>query len=399
MFRLTNTSLHLTVSHILMRKPARALALVWQGRTVAMAAAWLALFAYAGRPVLAGAAAAGIAPAGAWTILFALSLLPLLPFLIRRGHWTGYTTLALFSSLLVLVFLGDVVRVVYLIARWVTLAGGGQSWPMLDARMLSLAILGTAGVLSVVGWAQAHCPRIRNVSIPIDNLPEELDGYRIVQWSDVHVGPTIRRRFVQSLVERTNELGADAIAITGDFVDGPLAGLRDEVEPLRELRARDGIFYVTGNHEYYWQADEWCSALQSLGLDFLKNEHRLVTRNGATIVFAGVTDPVGRDTHKQDPVRALSGAPKEAVKVLLSHRPQTAEAASHLGVDLQLSGHTHGGQFFPFNLVIRKFQPIVAGLHRVGRLWLYVNRGTGYWGPPSRLAVGGEITVIELRKE
>jgi predicted MPP superfamily phosphohydrolase len=368
-----------------MHKPARTLALVWQPRNAGLVAVWLGLFAYAGRPVLAGAAAAGIAPAGAWGILFALSLLPLLPFLTQRGHWSGYLTLGLFSSLLVLVLLGDAVRVVFLVAGKV-----------LDARLLSLTILGTAGVLSVVGWAQARCPRIRRVSVPIDNLPTELDGYRIVQWSDVHVGPTIRRRFVQSLVERTNALGADAVAITGDFADGPLSGLRGEVEPLRDLRTHDGIFYVTGNHEYYWRADEWCAALQSLGVVFLKNEHRVVTRNGAEIVFAGVTDPVGRDTHKQDPVRALAGAPGPAVKVLLSHRPQTADAASRLGVDLQLSGHTHGGQFFPFNLIIKKFQPIVAGLHRVGRTWLYVNRGTGYWGPPSRLAVGGEITVIEL---
>lgn len=359
-----------------------------------MALLWLGLFAYAGRPVLAGAAAAGIAPAGAWTILLVLALLPLLPFLVRRGHWSGYATLALFSSLLVLVLLSDIVRGVYLMAEWIL----GQSWPMLDARALSLGVLGTAAALSIVGLAQARCPRIRRVSVPIDNLPPELDGYRIVQWSDVHVGPTIRRRFLQSLVERTNALDADAIAITGDFVDGPLADLRDEVEPLRDLRARDGIFYVTGNHEYYWRADEWCSALQSLGLDFLKNEHRVVRRNGRQIVFAGVTDPVGRDSHKQDPVRALSNAPAASVKILLSHRPQTADAANRLGVDLQLSGHTHGGQFFPFNLVIKKFQPIVAGLHRVGRLWLYVNRGTGYWGPPSRLAVGGEITVIELAR-
>jgi predicted MPP superfamily phosphohydrolase len=376
-----------------MRKP-RVLALASQSRLVAMAALWLGLFAYAGRPVLAGAAAAGIAPAGAWTILLALSLLPLLPFLVRRAHWSGYATLALFSSLLVLVLLTDVMRGAYLVARWAL----GQSWPLLDPRALSLGILATAAALSVVGLAQARCPRIRRVSVPIDNLPAELDGYRIVQWSDVHVGPTIRRRFVQSLVERTNALGADAVAITGDLVDGPLADLREQVEPLRDLRARDGVFYVTGNHEYYWRASEWCPALQSLGLDFLKNEHRVITRNGAAIVFAGVTDPVGRDTHKQDPVRALANAPANAVKVLLSHRPQTADAASRLGVDLQLSGHTHGGQFFPFNLVIKKFQPIVAGLHRVGRTWLYVNRGTGYWGPPSRLAVGGEITVVELTR-
>lgn len=138
--------------------------------------------------------------------------------------------------------------------------------------------------------------------------------------------------------------------------------------------------------------------LQRHGLDFLKNEHRVIARGAARLVIAGVTDPAGRYTHKQDPDRALAGAPHDAVKVLLSHRPQTASHASRLGVDLQLSGHTHGGQFFPFNLVIKKFQPIVAGLHRVGRTWLYVNRGTGYWGPPTRLAVGGEITVVELTR-
>jgi predicted MPP superfamily phosphohydrolase len=382
------------VSTILMRKPPRAVALASQSRIVVMAALWLSLFAYAGRPILAGAAAAGIAPGGAWAILLGLSILPLLPFVIQRAHWTGYVTLALFSSLLVLVFLGDLARGAFLLVRW----AAGQSWPMLDARSLSLGILGTAGALSLVGLAQARCPRIRRVSVPIDHLPAELDGYRIVQWSDVHVGPTIRQRFVQSLVERTNALQPDAVAVTGDFVDGALADLREQVEPIRDLRARDGVFYVTGNHEYYWRAEEWCAALAARGFDVLNNEHRVVTRNGASIVFAGVTDPVGRGAHQQDPVRALRNAPADAVKVLLSHRPQTADAASRLGVDLQLSGHTHGGQFFPFNLIIKRFQPIVAGLHRVGRTWLYVSRGTGYWGPPSRLVVGGEITVLELRR-
>src|SRR5205823_6928250 len=129
---------------------------------------------------------------------------------------------------------------------------------------------------------------------------------------------------------------------------------------------------------------------------FLRNEHRVV-RDG--LVIAGVTDPAGRSTHKPDPAAALAGAPRGAVKVLLAHRPQAAEAASRMGVDLQLSGHTHGGQFFPFNLLIRWFQPVVRGLHRVGATTqLYVSRGTGYWGPPSRLGVGGEITVIILRR-
>ncbi|HEX2123134.1 MAG TPA: metallophosphoesterase [Thermoanaerobaculia bacterium] len=381
-------------------KRLRALAFASQSRVIFAAALWLSLFVYAGRPLLVGAAVAGLAPAAAWSALLVLALLPLLPMVLRRSsrtaaHWIGYATLGVFSTLLVLVLVGDLVRASYHFARWAVAA---QSWPLLDPRTLSLTILGTAGALSLVGLFQARCPRTKHVSIAIDDLPPELEGYRIVQWSDVHVGPTIQRRFLQSLVDRTNALEADAVAITGDFVDGPLEELRPHVEPLRELRARDGVFYVTGNHEYYWRASEWLPVLQSHGLIFLRNEHRLIARGGARLVMAGVTDPVGRYTHKQDVPRALAGAPAEAVKVLLSHRPQTAKAASALGVDLQLSGHTHGGQFFPFNLVIKRFQPIVAGLHRVGRTWLYVNRGTGYWGVPSRLAVGGELTVIRLTK-
>ena len=380
-----------------MKRP-RVLALASNSRIALTVALWLSLFAYAGRPILAGAAAAGLAPALGWSLVLLAALLPILPFFLGSRssvHWTGYATLALFSTLFALVFIGDVVHGVYALARWGISAG---TWPMLDPRGMSLAILGAAGTLSLVGLVQARCPRVRNVDVPIENLPPQLDGYRIVQWSDVHIGATIRRPFVQSLVERTNALHPDALVITGDFVDGPMEALRDEIAPLHDLRTRDGVFYVTGNHEYYWSADQWIPELQSHGLDFLKNEHRVISRDGARVVFAGVTDPVGRDSHKQDPDRALAGAPADAVKVLLSHRPQTAEAASRLGVDLQLSGHTHGGQFFPFNLVIHKFQPIAKGLHRVGRTWVYVNRGTGYWGPPSRLAVGGEITVVTLRR-
>jgi predicted MPP superfamily phosphohydrolase len=360
-----------------------------------VAAVWMSLFAYAGRPILAGAAAAGLAPAIGWMVLAAFAIVPALPLIAGRrsaAHWSGYAILALFSTLLVLVIVGDVVRGAYTLARLAI-----PAWPLLDPRAVSLTILGTAGALTLVGVFQARCPRVRNVTVPIADLPPELDGYRIVQWSDVHVSPTIRRAFVESLVERTNALQPDAVVITGDLVDGYADDLRDEVQPMRDLRPRDGVFYVTGNHEYYWRASEWIPQLQSLGLDFLKTEHR-VLRDGK-LVIAGVTDPVGRDTHKQDVGAAVHGAPVDAVKVLLSHRPQTAEAASRLGVDLQLSGHTHGGQFFPFNLFIKRFQPIAKGLHRVGRTWLYVNRGTGYWGPPTRLAVGGEITVLQLVRQ
>jgi predicted MPP superfamily phosphohydrolase len=285
--------------------------------------------------------------------------------------------------LFVLVLLGDTLRVSWLIIGLAPLS----------TRTMSFATLGAAVVLGVIGFAQARRPRVVRLPVAIENLPQELDGYRIVQWSDVHAGPTIQRGFLECLVARTNELGADAVVITGDLVDGYVDDLREHVQSLRELRARDGVFFVTGNHEYYWRAGEWTKELSKLGLTILKNEHRVVRDR---LVIAGVTDPAGS---KPDAAAALAGVPRDAIKILLAHRPQAAEAASRLGVDLQLSGHTHGGQFFPFNLLIRWFQPVVRGLHRVGRkTQLYVSRGTGYWGPPSRLGVGGEITVIELRR-
>ncbi|HEU4523271.1 MAG TPA: metallophosphoesterase [Thermoanaerobaculia bacterium] len=361
-------------------------------RRIGVIAVFASLFVYAGRPLLAAAAASGLTPAAAWSGLFGLAVLPLLPVFTTRKHpfprrsamhWVGYATLGVFSTLLVVVLLSDIVRGILLLTD-----------AAVSHREISIGALLAAVALSIVGLVQARCPGVKRVAIPVDALPPSLDGYRIVQWSDVHVGPTIQRRFLESLVERTNALEPDAIAITGDLIDGYLADLREHVQPLGGLRARDGVFYVTGNHEYYWRASEWIPELQRLGLVFLKNEHRVI---GNDLVIAGVTDPVGRYTHKQDAHKALKDAPADAFKILLSHRPQTARVAEKLGAHLQLSGHTHGGQFFPFSLFIRWFQPIVAGLHRVGSLWLYVSRGTGHWGPPSRLGVGGEITVITLQ--
>jgi len=369
-----------------------------------MAAIWIGLHLYAGRPLVAAARAGGIAPLFIYALLVALSAVSVLPMFAKRtdplrrrtaAHWIGYATMSLFATLLVLVLLSDVVRLSYCALQALVAT---HAWPLISVPRLSAGILGGALALFLVGLVQARRPAIRTLNVPIENLPAELDGYRIVQWSDVHVGPTIQRGFVASLVERTNALNADAIAITGDLIDGYLEDLRDEVQPLRDLRARDGVFYVTGNHEYYWRASEWVREIAALGLTFLKNEHRVVTRGNAQIVFAGVTDPAGRYTHKTNPDAAMFGAPRDAVKIMLAHRPQNASAASRLGVDLQLSGHTHGGQFFPFNVIIRWFQPVVSGLHRVGATWLYVSRGTGYWGPPSRLGVGGEISVIVLRQ-
>lgn len=379
------------------RSRAVAIAAAAPAKVLLSAAVWLSLFAYAGRPILTAAAAGGVAPALAWAAIVALSAVPLLGFFAGGKRlalqWLAWMTAGLFGVLLGLVALGDLLRL-----GWglLDLALRADLAPFPDARTFGVGTLAAALVLSAVGFFQARCPRVRRVAVPIRGLAPELDGYRIVQWSDVHVGPTIGRRFVESLVERTNELEPDAIAITGDLVDGQASDLASALEPLLDLHPRDGVFYVTGNHEYYWGADQWEEALERLGVHVLRNRHR-TARPGLAI--AGVTDPMGRGAHRPDLRAAVGRIPAGTTTVLLSHRPQTAAAASRAGVSLQLSGHTHGGQFFPFSLFIRWFQPIVAGLHRVGATWLYVNRGTGYWGPPSRLGVGGEITVIELRSE
>jgi predicted MPP superfamily phosphohydrolase len=366
-------------------------------RVALVAAIWIGLHIYAARPLLIAAAAGGVAPLVAWSLVLLMPFVSILPLIARRVHslrlrsltsWTGYTSISVFSILLVLVLMSDVVRVSLLVLQ-----------ASVSVRTLSFATLAAAGLLAVIGLVQARRPQVVRLNAEISGLPQELEGYRIVQWSDVHVGPTIQRSFVESLVERTNALNGDAIVITGDLVDGYVEDLRHSVEPLRDLRASDGVYFVTGNHEYYWRAGEWVKEIARLGITFLKNEHRIIRRGDARLVIAGVTDPVGRDTHASNPAAALAGSPEDSVKVLLAHRPQAAAAAEPLGVDLQLSGHTHGGQFFPFNLIIRWFQPVVAGLHRVGDMLLYVSRGTGYWGPPSRLGVGGEITVIELTRQ
>ncbi len=378
------------------RPRSHALALASHTRFLLFGALWLSLFVYAGRPLLIGAAVAGVAPALAWSALAVLAGLPLLPWWHRDSrltNWTGYAILAVFSSLLVLVLVGDLASVLYALARWTF---SGQSWPLLDPRGAALTILGGAGALSLIGLAQARCPRIHRVRIPIENLPPELDGYRIVQWSDVHVGATIGRRFVQTLVDRTNALQPDAVAITGDFVDSDAATFGNAVDPIRDLRTRDGVFYVTGNHEYYWTPEAWLKIFASHGVTFLRNEHRVV-RDGR-LVFAGITDPVGRHEHAQDPDRALAGTPADAVKVLLSHRPQASPDSQRLGVDLQLSGHTHGGQYFPWNLFIGLFEPLPTGMSRVGNMQVYVSRGTCYWGPPNRVGVPPEITSLRLRR-
>lgn len=269
------------------------------------------------------------------------------------------------------------------------------------ANTMNAGILGLTGSMAVAGYHEARqLARVRKVDIPLADLPDGLQGFHIVQISDIHLGPTIKGDYLAGIVERCNALAPDLLVITGDLVDGLTSDLEDDVAPLKRLRARHGSWFVTGNHEYYWGPQEWVALLPTLGVNVLLNGHRVIEHDGARLLLAGVTDySAGSRLSGQDsdPWRARDGAGRHDASVLLAHQPRSAFAGAAAGYDVQLSGHIHGGQFFPWNLVIGLVQPFGLGLHRVnGHMWLYVSAGTGYWGPPSRLGVPAEITSLRL---
>ena len=314
-----------------------------------------------------------------------------------RLTFAGYLAAGAFSSLFVLTLVRDVVL---LAASLVPDALLSPATFVAWREVTAAAVPSLAGVLTLLGlWEARRVPRVKRVDVPIEDLPAPLHGFTIVQLSDLHVGPTIKRRQVECVVERVNGLDADLIAITGDLVDGSVRELAEHTRPLGRMRARHGAYFVTGNHEYYSGVHAWVAELRRLGMRVLLNEHVNLRHDGASLVVAGVTDySAGRFVagHASDPQRALAGAPDDAVRVLLAHQPRSALEAQHAGVDLQLSGHTHGGQFVPWNFFVRFYQPFNAGLHRLGKLWVYVSRGTGYWGPPKRLGAPSEITRLRL---
>ena len=239
-----------------------------------------------------------------------------------------------------------------------------------------------AGLLNV-----ARGPTVKRVRIPIPKLPVE--KYTIAHLTDVHIGNLIGKDFAEQLVQRVNALRPDLIVITGDLVDGQLNELRPHIDPLRGLRARDGVYSVTGNHEYYWNVEPWLLHLQSLGLRLLRNEHVTIAN---TLELAGTDD----SSAHEDVPRAVAGRNPELPLVLLAHHPRTITRAAEANVDLQLSGHTHGGQLLPWGYLARLWDPKVSGLKRFGRTWLYVSQGTGYWGPPLRIGTSCEIAAITL---
>lgn len=309
--------------------------------------------------------------------------------------WVSFCWIGIFGLLLTAVVLTDLLR-------WILSVGGTSNaaarllYGQIQAAAIVCLVLPTIGIGV---WTARGPARIERLTIPLARLGRGLQGLRIVQITDIHAGPTLSGRFVKRIVEQVNQLQPDVVAITGDLVDGSVRDLKDDIASLAGLRAREGVYFVTGNHEYYSGADAWVAELRRLGITVLHNEHRIIERGGARLVLGGVTDYHGGQfsaMHESRPDLAFANAPDGIPRILLAHQPRSAAGAAQQRVDLQLSGHTHGGQIFPFMFFVRLQQPAIRGLRKLHGIWVYISRGTGYWGPPMRVGSPPEITVITL---
>lgn len=311
----------------------------------------------------------------------------------------------LFSVLFLFFFLllaADVVRLLYLLVLFCLRRKRTQRFRIIGNRV-NLALLVLAAVLATVGMiGGTEVPRVKEQAVAVNHLPESADGLTVAVLADLHVDGITRADRIRKIVERTNALNPDIVIIAGDFVDGTVPVHGEDLKPLADLKARYGVFGVPGNHEYYSGYEEWMEFLPTLGIRMLSNGH-VLTGEGGAIVLAGVTDPVAAMMGREEPdiSKALAGAPEGSVRILASHQPRLAPEAAEHGVDLQVSGHTHGGMITGVDRLVARFnEGFVSGLYTVGNMKLYVSNGAGIWnGFPVRIGVPSEIVLIRLRKE
>lgn len=327
--------------------------------------------------------------------------------------WISYCAMGFFALFLIYSLGWDLV---FLLGRtWVRLVRGKKAYAqtfnserrqwLWKASRLGIASVslgtGTVGI-----WQGLQGPRLVEVEVPIKDLHPDLDGFRITQVSDLHIGPTIASPYVQDVVDLVQSTRPDAIALTGDLVDGSVAQLGEDAQLLSSLSAPHGVYFCTGNHEYFSGAQPWIDYWTQMGIHVLGNSHRLISVGAARLLMGGVYDRTGSrfiPEHTCDPSASLLEATGRSalahLKVLLAHQPTTCTDAHQAGFDLMLSGHTHGGQFFPWSLFVPLAHPYNRGLHlHRERMWVYVNSGTGYWGPPMRFGLPAEVTALTLKR-
>ncbi|MGV0743077.1 metallophosphoesterase [Mycolicibacterium sp. XJ870] len=271
------------------------------------------------------------------------------------------------------------------------------------SRVVAGVVVAVVVVLLTWGYAEAmRVPRIRRVDVDIATLGAGLDGLRVAVITDTHYGPIDRARWSAAVVDRVNELDADVVCHVGDIADGTVDVREAQARPLAAVRARHARVYVTGNHEYFSEAQGWLDYIDGIGWDALHNRHIVVEHNRDKLIIAGIDDATARASgvagHGANLEAALADSDRALPVMLLAHQPKQVVKAVAAGVDLQISGHTHGGQIWPFNFLVRLDQPVVQGLSRHGdRTQLYTSRGTGFWGPPFRVFAPSEITLLTLR--
>jgi uncharacterized protein len=325
-------------------------------------------------------------------------------------EWISYTTLGFMLFLLSCFLIADLFfllhKVIYFFKRenYIDKEKKNLQFNKQRRSFLHLVAFGCASFLTGISFYNARkTPEVKKIFVPILNLHPDLKEFNIVQLTDFHIGQTISLDYVEAVVERVNSLNPDVIVITGDLIDGFVDQLKDWVAPLIKLKSKYGVYYVTGNHEYYWDALGWINYMKSIGCIYLANSNQTFSVGQANIVIAGLTDlSAGKfdESQQTDPVKSISGASKNAhLKILLAHQPNSAFESAKLGFyDLQISGHTHGGQMWPATWLIHFIQPFKPGLTLYQKMWVYVSRGTGYWGPPARLGSDSEITHIYFKQ-
>ncbi len=348
-------------------------------------------------PDLPGAWTSGLV-AAIWLLAATLVLQPLaerlLPLRVERLLvWPAAIWMGVAFLLLIALFFSDLL--------FVLLGAAGDVDPVGAARFRAVAVVALVGPAALIALRQGLArPAVKRIEVELPGWPASLDGLRIAQISDIHFGPILGRDFAEWLRDQVNALEPDLIAITGDLVDGPVGKHGDSVAPFADLRAPLGCYFVTGNHDHYSGARSWVDRVAALGITVLRNAHVVIETRGDSFVLAGVDDHRTRQMPGEggeDLEAALAGIAPDRPIVLLAHDPTTFKKACRRGVELQLSGHTHGGQIWPFKYFVRLAMPFVAGLYRRGDATLYVSRGTGFWGPPMRLGAPAEITELTLR--
>lgn len=366
----------------------------------------IAVHAYVGSRIMAALPTGSSATKFVWPVLSGLFLLLIgAMFLSRSEHPPiglkailvgGYVWMGLLFLLLVAGLVGDLVGG----GLWAVGRLSGQNLSD-TARWARAAFLALAPLAAFHGVVQAlRPPLIHEIEISIPGLAPQWDGLRIAHLTDTHVGPILGRDWVDDLVRRVDSAKPDIVVHTGDLIDGTVDGLREKLSPLERLKGRVGTYFVTGNHETYSGVRPWCDQMRTWGWDVLNNENRILSRDGFPLAIAGITDAresAASNGTSPDVAKALEGVPEGAPVVLLAHQPRQAFQAAGRSVSLQLSGHTHGGQLWPFHYLVRLQQPVVAGYAKVGDVPVFTSRGAGFWGPPLRIGARAEVPILVLR--